>query len=180
MALPSTVFKAELQISDMDRNYYETHVITLARHSSETDERMMVRILAFAMNASGALSFANGLTSNDEPDLWEKDFSGDIRLWIMVGLPDERQIKKACSRSLRVIIYAYGGSAVDVWYSGLNVEKFNNLSVFNIPLTVSQTLAAGAERSMKAQCTIQDGALWWSSKGATIEVEFLQFKRNKI
>lgn len=180
MALPSTVFKAELQISDMDRNYYQTHVITLARHSSETDERMMMRILGFVMNASDAVGFANGLTANDEPDLWEKDFSGDIRLWIMVGLPDERQIKKACSRSDRVIVYAYGGSAVDVWHSGLNLEKFDNLSVFSIAPKVSQALAASVERSMKVQCTIQDGTLWWSSKDATIEVEFSLLKRSKI
>ncbi len=180
MALPSIVFKAELQISDMDRNFYETKVITVARHPSETDERMMVRILAFAMNASDSLSFANGLTSNDEPDLWEKDFSGAIALWIMVGLPDEKQIKKACSRAEQVIIYCYGGSAVNLWWSGLTTDKFNNLSVFNVPPAVTQALAHAVERSMKIQCTVQDGTLWWSSKDASLEIEFEIIKKPKI
>jgi uncharacterized protein YaeQ len=179
MALPSTVFKAELQISDMDRNYYQTNVVTLARHPSETDERMMMRVLAFAMNASENLSFANGLTANDEPDLWQKDFSGTILLWIMVGLPDEKQIKKACSRSEEVIIYCYG-TGVEVWWSGLNAAKFNNLSVFCIPPSVSQALAHSVERSMKIQCTIQDGMLWWSSKEASIDIEFSVLKKTRI
>lgn len=171
MALKSTVFKVEVQIADMDRNYYHTHVVTIARHPSETDERMMIRMLAFVLHASDSLAFANGLTSSDEPDLWEKDLTGSIVLWIMVGRPDEKQIKKACSRSERVVIYSYGISPVDVWWSSIGQsERFNNLTVMNVPMPVCQALADLVERSMKVHCTIQDGVVWLSTPNATVEI----------
>lgn len=171
MALPSTVFKAELHISDMDRHYYETHNLTLARHPSETDERMMVRLLAFALNASENLAFAQGLSAPDEPDLWEKDLQGSIERWIMVGLPDEKQIKKAVGRSRNVIIYAYGGSAVDTWWEKSNLDKQNNLTVINVPSSISVALAQSAQRSMKIQCSIQDGIAWWNHENGRIEIQ---------
>ena len=105
MALKSTIFKASLQVSDMDRSHYGSHFLTLARNPSETDERMMVRLLAFALNASDALVFGNGLSADDEPDLWQKDLTGSIELWLDVGLPDEKLVRKACGRASRVIVY---------------------------------------------------------------------------
>jgi uncharacterized protein YaeQ len=171
MALKSTVYKADVQISDMDRNYYQNHTITIARHPSETDERMMMRLLAFLLNASENLIFANGLTSSDEPDLWEKDLTGSIALWIMVGLPDEKLIKKACSRSHKVIVYTYGGSAADNWWSAFNQGRnFSNLTVVNIAQTESVALAGLANRSMKFQATIQDGIIWISSTEGMLEI----------
>jgi len=171
MALKSTVFKAELQIADMDRNYYQTHSVTVARHPSETDERMMMRILAFILNASDSLAFANGLTTNDEPDLWDKDLTGSIALWIMVGLPDEKLIKKACGRSSKVVVYSYGGSAAEIWWSSMSANrKFECLHVVNIDQTQSLALAMLAERSMKIQATIQDGIIWLSSAQTTLEI----------
>lgn len=170
MALKSTVFKAELQIADMDRNYYQTHLITVARHPSETDERMMMRILGFMLNASESLAFANGLTASDEPDLWDKDLTGSIELWVMVGLPDEKLIKKACGRSSRVVVYSYGGSAAEIWWSAINQRKFENLSVVNISQNQSTFLATLAQRSMKIQATIQDGIIWLSSADITLEI----------
>lgn len=178
MALKSTIFKAELQIADMDRNYYQTHLVTVARHPSETDERMMMRILAFMLNASDSLAFANGLTTNDEPDLWDKDLTGSIALWIMVGLPDEKLIKKACGRSNKVIIYSYGGSAADIWWSSMSQgRKFANLSVVNITQAQSASLASLAERSMKIQATIQDGIIWLSSGSTSLEINQNMLKR---
>ena len=111
MALKATVFKVDLQIADMDRNYYQTHALTVARHASETDERMMVRLLAFAMYANDALAFGKGIAADDEPTLWEKDLTGTIEQWIEVGQPDEREIRKASGRARRVIILTYGRSA---------------------------------------------------------------------
>jgi uncharacterized protein YaeQ len=177
MALPSTVFKAELQISDMDRHYYQTHSLTLARHPSETSERMMIRLLAFAMNAAPDLSFANGLTNPDEPDLWEKDPCGDILRFILVGLPDEKQIKKACSRAAQAMIYCYGGSTVDVWWAGLNTDKFSNLWVWNVPQEASLALAATVERGMKIQCSTGDGHVYWSVNERTVEIMLKNLKR---
>src|SRR6202165_3675547 len=109
MALQSTIFKAELTVSDLDRNHFATHSLTLARHPSETDERMMVRLLAFALNADEALEFGRGLSAEGEPDLVKKDLTGAIELWIDVGLPDEREIRKAAGRARAVKVYVYGG-----------------------------------------------------------------------
>ncbi len=171
MALKSTVFKADLQISDMNRNYYHNHLLTIACHPSETHERMMMRIVAFALNASEYLSFANGLTANDEADVWEKDLTGAIYLWVMVGLPEEKQIKKACSISEKVIVYAYGGLAVDVWFTALTQkEKFNNLKIVSIAQDISNTLANLVQRTMKIQCSIQDATIWLSCENSNIEI----------
>ncbi|TNE76492.1 MAG: YaeQ family protein, partial [Gammaproteobacteria bacterium] len=129
MALKATVFKAELAVSDMDRGYYQSHALTIARHPSETDERMMVRLLAFALNASEDLQFTRGLSTDDEPDLWQKNLQGDITLWIEVGLPDERRIRKACNRAEQVIIYAYGARTAPVWWNNIRdaLTRFDNL-----------------------------------------------------
>src|SRR5258708_12414744 len=115
MALKSTIFKAELQVSDLDRNHFATHALTIARHPSETDERMMVRLLAFAMNADEALEFGRGLSSEDEPDLVKRDLTGAIELWIDLGLPDERAVRKAAGRAPEVKVYVYGGPRPPPW-----------------------------------------------------------------
>jgi uncharacterized protein YaeQ len=180
MALKSIVFKAELQIADMDRNYYHTHSITIAKHPSETNERMMARVISFILHASQHLSFANGLTNSDEPDLWAKDLSGSIALWIMVGLPDKKQIKKACSRSEQVYIYTYNGAAADVWWASLaQGDKFTNLTVCNIPLASIEALAGLVQRTMKIQCSIQDGIMWLTSMGTSLEINVVCLKSSK-
>ncbi|KAF1041417.1 MAG: putative protein YaeQ [Herbaspirillum frisingense] len=172
MALKSTIFKAELQISDMDRHYYENHALTIARHPSETDERMMIRVLAFALNASEALAFGKGLSDVDEPDLWQKDLTGAVDLWIEVGQPDDRAILKACGRSSQVLVYSYS-SVSNIWWNqtGSRVERAKNLKVVNIPAEASQALAALAQRSMQLQCTIQDGQVWLGANENMVPIE---------
>lgn len=164
MALSSTIFKANLQISDMDRHYYEEHHLTLARHPSETDERMMVRLLAFALHAHEQLSFTKGLCDDEEPALWQKSLSDEIELWIDVGLPDERRLRKACSRASQVCLYLYGGRNAELWWqrNAAGLQRFKNLSVIEIPEEASSELAGLAQRSMQLQCTIQDREIWLS------------------
>src|SRR3546814_7156842 len=116
MATKSTIYKAELQLSNMDRHYYATHALTLAQHPSETEERLMIRLLAFALHADDALEFGRGLSSDDEPDLWRKSLSGEIELWIDLGQPDESRIRKACGRSRAVVVVNYGGRRPDTWW----------------------------------------------------------------
>ncbi len=116
MALKSTIFRAELSVADIDRGYYRDHMLTIAQHPSETDERMMVRLLAFALHADDALEFGRGLSTEDEPDLWQRDLTGAIERWIDVGLPDEREVRKACGRAREVRVMAYGGRAVELWW----------------------------------------------------------------
>lgn len=173
MAIGSTVYRAALQVSDMDRSYFGNHSLTLARHPSETDERMMVRLLAFALNASDMLSFGRGLSAEDEPDLWEKDLKGDISLWIDVGLPDGKLLKKACNRSGRVILYAYGGRAADIWWkqSESALSRLENLSVFSLPFESTRKLSGMAERSMQLQCLIQEGSVLFSKEEESVSLE---------
>lgn len=172
MALTATIFKAHLQISDMDRNYYDEHQLTLARHPSETDVRMMVRLLAFALHADEHLSFTKGLCDDDEPALWQKGLTDDIELWIDVGLPDERRVRKACSRATRVCLYIYGGRNAELWWQN-NIDKlrrFTNLSVIEIPEVACNELASLVQRSMQLQCTVQDGESWLNCGDRTISI----------
>jgi len=173
MALKSTIFKAELQISDLDRHYYAAHALTLARHPSETDERMMVRLLAFALFAHERLEFGRGLSTEDEPALWRKDLTGAVELWIEVGLPDERDIRKACGKANRVAVLCYGGRGADLWWTQNRekLERLHNLEVLGLPAEAAQDLAALASRSMSLQCTIQDGQIWIGSDERTAHLE---------
>lgn len=179
MALKATIFKADLQVSDMDRNYYADHALTIARHPSETDERMMVRLLAFALHAHEFLTFGKGLSTDDEPDLWQKDLTGAIDLWIEVGQPDEKRILKACGKAARVVVYPYS-SASHVWWSQTagKVERAKNLSVFNLPASASTALAKLAQRTMQLQCTIQDGQIWFSGGDQTVHIELTALKQS--
>lgn len=172
MALKATIFKAELVVADMDRNYYGDHNLTIARHPSETDERMMVRILAFALYADPALAFAKGLCVDDEPDLWQKDLTGLVERWIDVGQPDEKWIRKACGRAREVVVMSYGRAA-DVWWNGIRdkLTRLTNLTVLNLSGDVAPALAALTARSMRLQCTIQDGQLWITDGAETVSVE---------
>lgn len=179
MALRATVFKAELQVSDMDRGYYHDHSLTVARHPSENDERMMVRILAFALHADEALVFGNKIGSEDEPDLWKKDLTGAIELWIEVGQPDEKQVRKACGRSRQVYLYATGGHGADVWWgqAAKALAAAKNLTVMSLPAAAPSALAAMARRSMKLQFTIQDGQVWVSDGTDTVPIDLLPLLR---
>lgn len=177
MALKSTIFKADVQIADMDRHYYQDHALTIARHPSETDERMMVRVLAFVRHASEALAFGKGLSDVDEPDLWQKDLTGAIDLWIEVGLPDDRTILKACGRAAQVVVYSYGSNSAIWWgQTGSRVERAKNLTVLNLPSATSMALAQLAQRNMQLQCTIQDGQIWITGSDGTVQVDLTEMK----
>jgi uncharacterized protein YaeQ len=172
MALKATIFKTELQITDLDRDYYQAHTLTLARHPSETDERMMVRLLAFARHASGTLAFTRGLSTAEEPDVWQHNPAGDLELWIELGQPDEKRIRKACSLARQVCIYCYSGHSAALWWERLagRLDKLHNLTVINLPPPAGQALASLAQRSMQLQCTIQDGQLWLGDADRMVEI----------
>ncbi|OGA11136.1 MAG: hypothetical protein A3H33_14395 [Betaproteobacteria bacterium RIFCSPLOWO2_02_FULL_65_20] len=179
MALKATIFKVELQIADMDRNYYADHALTIARHPSETDERMMVRLLAFALHADKSLTIAKGLSTDDEPDLWQRDLTGAIDLWIDVGQPDEKRIRRACGRASQVAVYSYSGHGADIWWNQLaaGCGRIRNLGVANLPAGAGPALAELAERNMRLQCTIQDGHVWVGNGGDAVQVELQVLKR---
>ena len=173
MALKATIFKAELQVSDLDRGHFATHALTIARHPSETDERMMVRLLAFARHAHEALAFGRGLGTDDEPDLWRKDLTGAIDLWIDVGQPDEKRIRRACGRAEAVFVYSYGGRGADLWWeqAGGALDRAENLTVINLPFAATRALAKLAQRNMRLTCTVQDGQIWMADADQSVAIE---------
>jgi uncharacterized protein YaeQ len=146
----------------LDRPYYGEHNLTLARHPSETDERMMVRLLAFLLFADARLEFGRGLSTDDEPALWQRDYSGAIQRWIEVGLPEERTLRKAAGRATEVVVIVYGGKAADIWWGreSAALARLTNLRVLSITVEQSTALVALAARGMQLQCTIQDGQVW--------------------
>ena len=173
MAPKSIVYKAELQVSDMDRHYYATHALTLAQHPSETDERLMVRLLAFVLYADEALEFGRGLSSDDEPDLWRKSLSGEIELWIDLGQPDESRIRKACGRAREVVVVNYSGRGADIWWDKHRaaLARIDNLTVLEIGSATVAALTAMASRTMRLQSMVQDGQVELYGEGTSLTVE---------
>ena len=176
MALKSTIYKVQLSVSDMDRGVYGEHTLTLALHPSETEERLMVRLLAFALyapkdNEHGELVFARGLSDTDEPDLWQHDLSGVLVQWIEVGQPDERRMQRASSRAEQATFISYAAST-PVWWAGVKnkLTRTERLAVWQLPPEQSQALAALAQRSMQLQVSVQDGTVWCSAGDTTVEL----------
>jgi len=172
MALKATIFKAQVSIADMDRGYYADHALTIARHPSETDERMMLRITAFALNADAALEFGKGLSDEDEPSLWRKSLTGETEQWIEVGLPDAKRVRRACGRANEMLIYAYGRAA-NIWWrqAESDLARHDNLAIWKFDAEASLALTVMVERNMKLQFTIQDGITLVTSASHSVEVE---------
>ena len=186
MALKSTIYKAALQIADIDHAYYADHALTLARHPSETDERMMVRLLAMALQAhalkdrcqgDGTLAFGAGLSDPNEPDVWLRDFTGQTRLWVEVGQPEDKPLTKACGKADSVVLYCFSHAA-EVWWKGIEskLSRAQNLQVFRIPTDVSQALIPLAQRSMQLQATVLEGVLTLSDADRSVEIEPIRWK----
>ena len=176
MAQKATVCKAMLQIADIDRGLYADHQLTLARHPSENDERMMIRLLAFALcvpadSRDGGLEFAKGMWDPDEPELWQKDLTGRIVQWIEVGQPEERRLAKASGRAGRVSVFAFGTAAA-AWWAGLGsrIARAGNIEAWRIPAEQSRELAGLAARGMQLQLNRQDGAVWISDGERSVQI----------
>lgn len=186
MATKSTIFKASLQIADIDHSYYADHALTLARHPSETDERMMVRLAALALNAhllqdlcngDATLAFGAGLSDPDDPDASLTDFTGRKRVWIEVGQPEDKPLTRACSKADAVKVYAFGHAA-DIWWRGIETKltRLARLEVWRVPAGQAQALATLAERSMQLQATVQEGAITLSSQRGSVPIEPVRWK----
>ncbi|WP_066456001.1 YaeQ family protein [Castellaniella caeni] len=174
MALRATIYKAEINVADNDRGYYGSHAVTLARHPSETDERLMVRLLAYALwvEADERLVFTRGLSDTDEPDLWNLDLTGAVQQWVEVGLPDERRLLKACGRATQVVVLAYG-RGVDIWWAGVRdkLTRAPNLQVYALDAEASKALASLAERSMTLSVNITDRNAWVSCDRGDVSLD---------
>lgn len=176
MAIKATIHKVEVQLSDIDRGVYGDHSVTIARHPSETDERMLIRLLAFALNVPadsdhGPLEFAKDMWDPDEPSLWQKDYTGGIVHWIEVGQPDEKRLLRATARVERVSVYSFSAST-PIWWKGIEpkLTRARNLSIWQIPPEQSEALAVLAQRTMTLQVTVQDGGIWIGDGTHSIEI----------
>jgi len=178
VALKATIYRAELQLADMDRNHYADLALTIARHPSETDERMMVRVLMYALYAQDGIALAKGLSDVDEPAVWVKDMTGAIKLWIDIGQPDETRLRKACGRAEQVVVICHSSSC-HIWWKQVEdrLARLRNLTVLRLPAPTAQALAALAERTMRLQCLVQDGAISLSTDAAVVEVALEPLKR---
>jgi len=172
MAQKATIYKAELSVSDMDRHYYETHNLTIAKHPSETDDRLMLRLIAFALNANEQLEFAKGISTDDEPDIWQKSLSGELELWVTLGLPSEKIVRQSCGKADEVIIYCYGGRTAEMWWDKIqnSTTRFDNLQVINLSENDVSELGKQASRSMRMQVNIQDGEVMVSVNDGVIYI----------
>lgn len=177
MALKATIHKAELQLADMDRHVYGDHALTIARHPSETDDRMMTRVLAYALFAQEGIAFTKGLFDVDEPEVWVKNLAGEITLWIDLGQPDEAHIRRACSRAGQVVVLCYG-SGCEVWWKQIasKLTRFANLTVLQLPANTTQALAGLAERTMRLQCMVQDGEIWINTETQSVPVKLVRLQ----
>ena len=172
MALKATIYKTELAIADMTRHYYQTHSLTLAQHPSETLERMMLRLVAFALCADERLLFGKGISEDSEPDLWQHSLAGEIELWVELGLPEDKLIRRASHRAKQGMVLAYGGTVVDKWWANQQkvAKELDNLTVVAIKADESQALTKLCQRTMQLQCTIQEGQLWFADNEQSVVV----------
>ena len=175
MALKATIYKAAVNIADMNRAYYADHELTIARHPSENDERAMFRLLAWCLHADDQLQFTRGISTDDEPDIWQKNLIGEIDTWIELGQPDEKRLRKACGRARKVFIYNYGGRNADIWWqqNQQKVQRFNNLTILQIPARASD-LATMISKTMNLHCVIQDQQITMGNELVSVTLDITQ------
>ncbi|GLI39109.1 YaeQ family protein [Geobacter hydrogenophilus] len=170
MALPSTIYKASIQLSDIDRGVYETLQATVAKHPSETDERLVARLLAWAIFYESELAFTKGLCVADEPDIWVKGPDGRVRFWVEVGLPESDRIIKASRHAVRVALLACGRALANWDQQHLpRLAGIPNLTVVSLDQAFINTLAARLERSITWSVTITEGTVYLEVDGVTHE-----------
>lgn len=172
MALSATIFKAQLNISDLRRHHYQDYALTLALHPSETEERMMIRLLCFCLYASNTLEFSRGLSNDDEPDLWQKSLSDEIELWLELGQPDEKRVRKASGRSQQVVIAGFQPRPFSIWWqqNENKWQRFTNVSV--LQFSGCDNIDQWAQRNMNLQVTIEEGSIWLSDNSNSLEIQF--------
>ena len=161
MALKPTIYKAQIQLADSDRNQFDNLSLTIACHPSETLERMTVRLLAYCLQAQRGLEFSKGLSTNEEPDLWRHSDSGELVQWIEVGQPEEPRLRKACGKSREVVVYAFGKSA-DTWWK-LNsdlIAKLPRLAVWQFEWQEVEAVTALVDRTMNLNVSIVGGVIY--------------------
>ena len=172
MALKPTIYKAQIELADSDRNCFESLSLTLAKHPSETLERMVVRLLAYCLSCTRGLEFTKGISTADEPDLWVHSDNGEIQNWIEVGHPETPRLRKACGRARQVTVYAFAKSTPTWWR--LNSEAINaltHLQVWQLDWAEVQAAANLIERTVQLNASIVGGIIYLDNGSASTSVE---------
>ncbi len=178
MALKATILKANIELADMDRNYYDSLQLTIAQHPSETEQRMMVRLIAYILNAHQDLQFGKGVSDEDEAAIWQINYSDEIALWIELGQLDEKRLKKASNRAKQVKLYCYGSSATTWWSQNETaLAKYDKLAIEQFEQETCDALVKLVSRNMEFQCSIQDGQLWLTCGDDTLLIETKTLKQ---
>ncbi len=172
MALKPTIYTINLALADSDRGVYDNLTLKLARHPSETLERLTARILAFGLHAAPGLGFTRGLSSTDEPDLWRHSDSGEIEHWIEVGQPEESRLRKARGRARQVSVLAFGKSA-DTWWlnQGDAIAQLARVEVAQLPWEGVQEAAALIDRNTALSLNIAGSVLYLDNGSEQVSLE---------
>lgn len=178
MALKPTIYKLKIMLSDLDRSVFETLNLTVAQHPSETLERMMVRVLAYCINTDEQLEFGKGLSTADEPDLWQRSLDDRIRLWIDVGEPAIDRIKKATRIAERVKIYSFNSKSSVWWHQEGDKLSALNVEVFQVDWESVQRLASMVARTMDFTVTLSEGSAYFSAADRECEVSWIALTEN--
>ena len=174
MALKSTIHKVRLTLSNLNIHHYNDYSLTIAKHPSENDLRMMVRLLAFCLSAQEEIQFTKGLGTDTEPDLWKINHDGSIEHWIELGLPDERHIRQICSKARKVSIYTYHGNQALQWFESVEnkLQRFDHLNIVHFIISDSHSLEAFTGKGMNLSISVEDNEIWVSNETERICVEF--------
>ena len=178
MALSATLHKVRLNISDLHRHYYQEHSLTVAQHPSETDTRLMVRLLAFIRHADDDLSFTKGLSTDDEPELWLKSDDGRILSWIELGEPSVKRIKQALSKAEQVMVYSYGGRSAELWWEKHKSEltSLPRLAIYHLSDPQPAALARLCQRSIDLFATVQESDVQLTDGENSLDLQLEQWR----
>jgi uncharacterized protein YaeQ len=180
MALKATIFKAKISLSNLNIHFYDELTLTIARHPSENNLRMMSRILAYLLTAQEGPVFTKGISSDTEPDIWIVNHDGSVDHWIELGHLDERRIRQSSSKAKKVSIFSYQGNQSLSWFSSIEngLSRFNNLNIIHFSFPENQNIEDFAERGMNFSCNIEDDEMWLSTEQDRICVQFQYLKKS--
>ena len=172
MALKPTIYKAQVELADSDRNCFDSLSLTIAQHPSETADRMAARLLAYCLNASRGVEFTRGLSTTEEPDIWRHSDSGELDLWIEIGQPEEPRLRKACGKAGAVKVYAFGKSANTWWQlNGEVISALPRLEVWQFGWEEIQALAGLMNRTMQWNVSVVGGVVYVDNGKESVSLE---------
>jgi len=174
MAIGASIYKVNLNLSNFNTHYYHDFNLTMAKHPSENEARMMFRLAAFCYCAHEDLEFTKGLSTQDEPELWQKDLTGDILHWIELGQPDEKRIKQAAGKSRKVSIFTTNPNSALEWESKIKKKvSSDKVNIYHLDVTDNGPIDRFVEKSMILSCTLEDNLMHLSNDRERIGIQVI-------